>query len=223
MNYVSSENKYAIFFLASREILVQSIHFDNHVQFTTMFVLTLPQEFELDSPHLSLSHDNTHLIVYNTNGSILSYKWNGDIQKDETQYVYQECAIRHQFVVDDVMGSDCLSLEQQKQFEAENERKIQVQNRKAEILEIFAKLKNEFAKIKDQNAELPSRFQLGAEAFEIDERITKDLEMRTEQKFQVIQAELQRKIEKMRKQAERMEYLYLSHLEHWPVSITGFR
>lgn len=145
-------------------------------------------------------------------------------EKQRTQYTYAPCSIEHNFVDDVAGGLACsMTLEQQKQCEAENERKVQVQRQKAEILEIITKLKNDFAAIKDQNCKLPPKFRLEMDAFEIDKRITNDLEQRTEEKFQIIQSELQKKINKMRKQAERMENLYLNRLEHWPVAITGFR
>lgn len=189
---------------------------------TKVFALTLPQDFELDSIGIEFSYDGAHLIVYNSSGSILSYKWHKDTGEAETQYVYKECSMNHQFV-EDISDSVCMSLEQQRQFEAENAHKVQVQRRKAEILEIIAKLKNEFAAIKDQNSKFPVQFRMDDEFFEIDKRLTENLNKKTQEKFQIIQAELQTKIDKMRRQAERMEQLYLDHLEHWPISITGFR
>lgn len=170
-----------------------------------------------------LSSDKINLIVYNnSSGSILRYKLNLGGKNAENACAYERCAIEHQ-VVDENAIANCLSLEQQKQLELENNRKIEVQKRKAEVLEIIAKLKNEFAAIKIQNAKLPCRFQLDASAFEIDRRITDDLEWRTRQKFKTIQAELLKKIEEIRTQADRMQHIYLDNLEHWPITITGFR
>lgn len=171
---------------------------------------------------MMFSYDNTNLIIFNSSGSILSYKWEMATNKNEISTVFKPCVIEHEFVDENTI-SICLSLEQQKQLELESNRKIQVQNRKAEIMDFIAKLKNEFNSIKEKNRQLPERFQLTKEAFDIDKRINDDLEYRTQEKFKVIQNELQRKINKMRSQAERMEHIYLDNLQHWPITITGFR
>lgn len=138
----------------------------------------------------------------------------------KTSNYYTPCVIKHQFADINVDG---LSLEQQKQFEEENHRKIAIQKRKTEVLEIIGQLKNEFTEIKERNDKLPEKFRQNTAAFEIDKRITDDLEQRTQQKFRAIQNELRRKIEKIRTHAERMEHLYLDNLEHWPITLTGFR
>lgn len=182
----------------------------------------MPQNFELESTYMLVTSDKMNLIVYNSIGSMLRYKLKLATENVESTYVYEPCTIEHQPLNEDVF-INCLSLEQQKQLELENHRKIQVQKRKAEILEIIAKLKNELAAIKDQNIKLPHKFQLSAASFEIDKRIKDDLEWRTQQKFKTIQAELLKKIDKIRTQAERMENIYLENLEHWPITITGFR
>lgn len=192
------------------------------IKFTRVYTLEMPQNFELESTYMTITSDRMNLIVYNSNGSMLRYKLKLANENIESTYVYEPCTIEHQLLNEDGF-TNCLSLEQQKQLELENKRKIQVQKRKAEILEIIAKLKNELAAIKDQNTKLPQKFQLSTASFEIDKRIKDDLEWRTQQKFKTIQAELLKKIDKIRTQAERMENIYLENLEHWPITITGFR
>lgn len=176
----------------------------------------------MESPCIDSCIDTGSLIVFNNYGTILYYTWNTPIKQKQNAYVYVPCPIDHSFI-DDTIRSDGLSLEQQKRSEKENNRKMQVQKRKAEVLEIIAKLKNEFTAIKDRNSQLPNNYQLDAASFEIDKRITEDLEQRTQQKFKAIQIELQKRIDKIRTQAERMEHLYLDNLEHWPITLTGFR
>lgn len=171
---------------------------------------------------MMFSYDNTNLIIFNANGSILSYKWGMASNKNKMSTVYKPCEIEHEFIDENTI-SICLSLEQQKQLELESNRKIQVQKRKAEIMDFIAELKNEFSSIKEKNKQLPERFRLPNDAFDIDKRINDDLEYRTQEKFKVIQNELQRKINRMRSQAERMEYIYLDNLQHWPITITGLR
>lgn len=206
----------------SGELSVERFSYNDSVQFTNIFTLELPHDFELDSIYMIFSSDKANLIVYNSNGSILRYKLKLTTDMVENVSIYKPCTKVHE-IVDEHTILNCLSLEQQKQLELENHRKIQVQQRKAEILEIIAKLKHEFVAIKNENTKLPGKFQLDAREFEIDKRITDDLEWRTQQKFKTIQAELLKKIDKIRTQAERMEQIYLEHLEHWPITITGFR
>lgn len=214
---------FVIFCLATGEISVERFDYGTVIQFTNVYALEMPQEFDLNSVCMTVTSDKANLIIYNSSGSILRYKLKlTNEDTDEITSVYKPCSIEHQ-LVDETATVNCLSLEQQKQVELENIRKIHVQQRKAEILEIIGKLKNEFAAIKHENAQLPQKFQLDATAFEIDKRIRDDLQWRTQQKFKTIQAELLRKIDKIRMQAERMEHIYLDNLEHWPITITGFR
>lgn len=211
-----------IFCLIHGELSVQQVEFHQRTSFTNLFSLSLPQICEMESPRITFNNERTNLIVYNPGGYILSYKWKMATKMMKTSFYYTPCVIKHQFVDDDV-SADCLSLEQQKQFEEENNRKIAIQKRKTEVLEIIGKLKNEIAEIKERNDKLPEKFRLNAASFEIDERITDDLEQRTQQKFKAIRNELQRKVDKIRTHAERMEHLYLDDLEHWPITLAGFR
>ncbi|XP_055326896.1 uncharacterized protein LOC129580473 [Sitodiplosis mosellana] len=221
--YVIFDNGIVFFCLTSGKISVERFNYGEAILFTDIFTLEMPRDFELESVHMLFTTDKMNLIVYNnSSGSILRYNLKLRSQNAENSNVYERCTVEHQ-LVDESAITNCLSLEQQKQLELENNRKIQVQKRKAEVLEIIAKLKNEFAAVKIKHAKLPSKFHLNATAFEIDRRITDDLKWRTQQKFKTIQAELLKKIEKIRTQADRMQQIYLDNLEHWPITITGFR
>lgn len=203
-------------------ISVERIESREATRFANVDELALPNDFEMEFVRMCFSCDSTNLIIYNSSGSILCYKWKLATTILEKNNNYQRCMIDHQPVGEDIM-KNCLSLEQQQQVEFEIKRKIHTQQRKVGILEIVSKLKNEFASIKDQNEKLPRKFQLSAEEFEIDKRINNDLEWRTQQKFEVIQRELQPKIDEIRTQAEKMEHIYLDNLVHWPITITGFK
>lgn len=213
-----------VFCHANAHLLVQQIDFNQPYKFSHIYSIMLPQNFEINGPCLTLSSNMKNVIVSNLCGLILNYELNLGIKStQQMSCAYTPCRISHAFIDDDDFTSDDLSLEQQKQLEAEQIRKMCVQKRKTEILEIIAKLKNEFIEIKHRNSQLPEQFRLDETAFEIDKRITEDLEQKTQQKFHSIQIELQRKIDRIRHQAERMEHLYLDNLEHWPVILTGFR
>lgn len=207
---------------ANGEVSVERILSHQPTRLERIHTLSLPQDFEMQSSRMNFSFDHTNLIIHSASGFILCYKWKLAVEKLEKNYSYQRCMIEHQIVDEDSVVT-CLSLEEQKCVELENQRKAQYQQRKTEILEIISKLKNDFAIIKYRNNELPEKFQLNAADFEIDKRITEDLEWRTQQKFKVIQRELQKKIDRIREHAERMEHIYLDNLEHWPITITAFR
>lgn len=224
-NYFS-DKEFAIFCRAteefSGELSVEKIECHNPVRFSNVCSLHLSTDYDMPCPRIDFSNHSKHFIIYDSCGAILSYSWNVSENRDEDASVYKPCLIEHRFI-DDNITSDCLSLEQQKQFEEELRRKAQVRERKTEMLEKIAKLKNEFIAIKEKNNELPEKYRLPAAAFDIDKRIIDDLKWRTAQKFKAIQGEMQRKIDRIRTQAERMEHIYLDNLEHWPIIITGFR
>lgn len=220
--YICSDDEYVIFCHADSQLLVQRYEFNQSNRFTIVHSLKISNSLGMESPRMDSCINTGTLIVFNSSGTILHYKWTMQIKQQQSEYVYVPCPIDHRFV-DEMIRSDDLSLEQQKRFEKENNRKAQVQQRKAEVLEIIAKLKHEFTAIKDRNSQLPSNYQLDAASFEIDKRITEDLEQKTQQKFKAIQIELQKRIDKIRTQAERMEHLYLDNLKHWPITLTGFR
>lgn len=217
------DNEYAVFCRTDGVLSVHHMNFNQTTRFFPVFSIKMPSNFELNAPRAIFNNDASILIVYNSLGSILRYKWKANNGTCEQQPpVYVPCQLIHQYC-DEGFDCDVLSLEQQKQFEVEDQRKIQIQKRKTDLLEIIAKLKNQFNEIKDRNNTLPKKYQLDAASFDIDKRITDDLEQRKQQKFQAIQTDLRYKIDKIRHQAERMEHLYLDNLEHWPITITGFR
>lgn len=211
-----------MFCLANGKLSVQRVNFHQSTRFSPVFSIEMPSDFEMQSRRIIFNRNTSILIVYNSLGSILRYKWKTMIETEQESYNYAPCQINHQFC-DESFGSDAYSLEQLKQFEVENNRKIQVQKRKTELLEIIAKLKNQFNEIKERNSKLPEKYQLDEAAFELDKRITDDFEKRKQEKLTTIRSELQQKIEKIRHQAERMEHLYLDNLEHWPITLAGFR
>lgn len=216
------DNEHIVFCRNDGELSVQRVNFNQSTRFSYVFSIQMPSNFEINAPRLIFNRNTSILIVYNSHGSILRYKWKTVDETIQKAYIYAPCQIDHQFCDED-FGSNKSSLEQQKQFEVENNRKVQLQKRKTELLEIIARLKNQFIEIKDRNSKLPKKYQLDDDSFEIDRRITDDLEQKKQQKFKAIQYELQRKIDKIRHQAERMEHLYLDNLEHWPITLTGFR
>lgn len=220
--FLIRDSEYVVFCRTNGELSVQRVNINQSIRFSHVFSIGMPSYFELNTPRLIFHRDSSNLFIYNSLGSILRYKWKTAMEMEQTAYMYARCPINHQFC-DENFRSDILSLEQQKQFEVESKRKIQLQKRKRELLEIVARLKYQFNDIKDRNGRLPQKYQLNDDAFEIDKRITNDLEHRKQHKFKAIQDELQRKIDKIRHQAERMEHLYLDNLEHWPISLTGFR
>lgn len=217
------DNEHVVFCQINGELSVHCVNFNQSTRFLHVFSIEMPLNFELNAPRLLFNRTTSVLFVYNSHGSILRYKWK-TINETTTQeaYIYLPCQINHQYC-DENFDANVPSLEQQKQFHVENVRKVQMQHRKTEMLEIIARLKNQFIEIKDRNSKLPEKYQLDDAVFEIDKRVTNDLEQRKQQKFKAIQSELQRKIDKIRHQAERMEHLYLDNLEHWPIMLTGFR
>lgn len=220
-SHFCSDEYFVILCHADRQISIQKYDFNQSTRFSSVFSLSMPHNFDMESPRMNFNSKTSSLIVYNASGSILYYKWEA-IENKQIECNYAMCSINHQFV-DESFTSDGLSLNQKLQLNVENERKIQLQKRKAVQVSAIADLKNSLNRIKSLNSELPDEYQLDAASFEIDKRITADLEQRTERKFKAIQTELQRKIDKIRMQAIRMEHLYLDNLEHWPITLTGFR
>lgn len=116
-----------------------------------------------------------------------------------------------------------LSLEQQKQIEVENNRKAEVEARKLKIIEMFTNLREEFQGIRMENEKLPEKFRLSEDCFDVDSRITDDLERKANLDFENMQSEMHEKINRLKQHTDRIDNAFLSNIEHWPTVLTGFR
>lgn len=163
------------------------------------------------------SSNDEYLIIHNRSGHIILYRWCVDSQVT----IHNEpCTLKH-FV--DNFGSVALSLEQQKQIEVENCRKAKIEAKKMKINETFTNLKTEFKALKQRNDELPNEFRLPDDFFEIDGRITADMERKAQIEMENLQNEMFKKINRLKQHAEHIEKAYMSNIEHWPTVLTGFR
>lgn len=135
---------------------------------------------------------------------------------------HRKCVKNHSNVYDDI-DPNHLSLEQQKQIELEKYHMDKMNSRKKEILKIFEKLKNEFNEIKERNNVLPARFRLPQESFEIDERISEDIQKNAQNELRLMEEEMKSKIDSIKSYGKRIEHALLGNIVHWPTTLCGFR
>lgn len=220
---IFSEATHLVLGLSNGKIAVELINFDNENRLSNIFVFDIAHDFGMQCPYFCFSFDCSNLIVFNANGTILCFNWNYIPAKNQIFYAYKPCVSTHHSSIEYETDSDNLTLEQQKQKEVEKREIKRIEARKAELSQTIANLKREFDIIKDRNDKLPKKFQLPLTEFDIDQRINDEMEQKAEIALKKMRDEMQKKIVAIKSRAERIEHVFLDNLEHWPITLKGFR
>lgn len=208
--------------LLVKNFKIEEPDFDRDNLWSRQFFIPDNIPLDLDIFSFILTSDAEYLIAYNQTGSILMYKWETDSKPSQIPFHNKACDVKHTHI-DDTFDSTLLSLEQQKHVEVENNRKAEIESNRMKIREIFDNLKIEFKALKRRNNDLPNEYRLPEDAFEIDSRITEDFQQKTNAELNSMRNEMNMKINRLKQCHERIQKAYLSNVEHWPTTLTGFR
>lgn len=202
---------------------MQDINFDSSPRLTTKFCIPSTNEIKIQPNGLCFTNDYQRLLSFEANGCIACFEWNmKPTNHVPISYTFQKCSRAH-VTIPDISDPDRLSLEQQKRNEMQNIRKEKMSLHKTEIMKIFEKLKSEFSEIKERNNKLPVRFQLPLESFEIDRRISEDLQKMALNELTSMREAMKNKIDFIEAHGKRIHGAFLSNVEHWPTILRGFR
>lgn len=126
-------------------------------------------------------------------------------------------------IVPDIVDAKFLSLEQQKAKDDYDRRMAIANNRKNAVLAVIKTHQLEFDKLMQRNEELLPSQKIPLSEFELDPRITADLEKQFENEMALLKRKAAYDVEKAKLGVEKLKSFYLKPLETFPIEVPGLR
>lgn len=116
-----------------------------------------------------------------------------------------------------------ISLEQEKLLAIAKANAERVNRKKSQILEMINALRMEFELINERNSRLPESMRLSEKDFEIDSRITDDIQAEIHRQMEKEHFEHLIEMNKIRSQWSKIDSVLLNNVECWAISLVGVR
>lgn len=126
-------------------------------------------------------------------------------------------------VVPDIVDATFLSLEQQKAKDDYDRRMAIANDRKNAVLAVIQTHQQEFDKLMQRNEVLPPSQKIPLSEFELDPRITADLDTQFGNEMALLQRKAAYDIEKVKLGVAKLKDFYLKPLETFPIEVPGLR
>lgn len=124
---------------------------------------------------------------------------------------------------DDICDTNRLSLEQEKTMAVAQANAERANRKKSDILEMINSLRIEFEVVNERNLRLPQSMQLSETDFEIDSRITDDIQAEIEHHMEADRVEHTAEMNKIRLQWSKIDTVLLNNVNCWAISLIGIR
>lgn len=124
---------------------------------------------------------------------------------------------------EDICDANRLSLEQEKSMAVAQVNAARANRKKSDILEKINSLRIEFEMLNERNSSLPVSMQLSEKDFEIDSRITNDIQAEIERDIEADRIEYFAEMNKIRLQWSRIDTVLLNNVDCWAISLIGIR
>lgn len=187
-----------------------------------LFTTDILINYDLHHPMYYLSPNGFDIFVFNKEEAIHRLRMRSipyEHYVAEPCNVYKSCMIQHSLLQND---ENMLTLEERKQIVTENERVAREDATKTELSRMCSELGKSLNRVKALNSELPQKYGLGSADFEIDRRITTELQQNMDHKLLVMQKEIRATINGISAHNKRIRDALLHCLDHWPFVVRGF-
>lgn len=172
---------------------------------------------------LCFSYDENYIFSCGHDGNIFSYKLNPQFCKRKEDVSERTLITSSLIEVQDFNSHSCLSLEELKVKE-ESDRKLQiiVDNRR-NLTDKLDGLRQRFLVLMERNARLPYSQRIPRNAFEIDARITANLESIHGSEEDLIRQQLAFHVERSRMAMVKLKQYFTDLIDLFPIQIKGIR
>lgn len=127
------------------------------------------------------------------------------------------------FETEDICDTHRLSLEQEKSVAVAQVNAKRANKKKSDILEMINSLRIEFEVVNERNSRLPESMQLSKKDFEIDSRITDDIQAEIERHIEADRVEHFTEMNKIRLQWSKIDTVLLNNVDCWAISLIAVR
>lgn len=169
---------------------------------------------------ITFSFDRSFLFSSGEDGNLFQYKWNGDkVSRDVAPHPWIPI---EELPDDDAAGDEeLLSSEEEKRKRNADERHLICDVEKKKVITVLEEYKERFSKIWEQNESLSESQRLPEEAFELDQRITEDLNSSIERRTKTAQREMEYDVEKVQIAVKKLKSYFTDCLDLFPVKVLG--
>lgn len=168
---------------------------------------------------LRFSCDETQFFSAGVDGNLFVYT-----TKSMVKYVRPAKASDIDYPeTEDICDANRLSLEQEKLLAIAKANAERANRKKSQILEMINALRMEFELVNERNSRLPESMRLGEKDFEIDSRITDDIQAEIDRQMKKDHIEHHIEMNKIRSQWSKIDWVLLNNVECWAISLLGVR
>lgn len=171
---------------------------------------------------IAISFDHNYLFTAGSDGNLFSYKWNG-FKEGATYPTIRHTITPFEGIPEEELDSEMLSFEQIRRKHNDDQRHTICDANKNRVLESLAKLKETFGQVWSRNVALPQSQRILDGCFELDERITRDLQESVERKLKLAQRKMTYDVEKAKISVSKLKRHLVDPLDTFPITVLGLR
>lgn len=171
---------------------------------------------------IAFSHDWDQLFTSGGDGNLFQYQWRGWKGERGSR---SPAAYTPAVGISDEPSDDqnMLSSEEEKRKKNDDERHLVCDAEKKKVLAVLEEYKQRFRVIWEQNHSLPESQRLDDRAFELDPRITDDLNATLERKMKMAQREMEFDVERTQIGVRKLKSYFIEPLDSFPIQVLGIR
>lgn len=226
LNYFSFHNlfrspSFLIFGLSNGMIRVTRIKEDDPSDLSDYWQLGMHDNTDGVVTSIVFSYDREYLFTSGSDGNLFQYQWKGE----RTEYNIPRCPEEWIPIpnIDDGDDEKMLSSEEEKRKTNADERHTVCDAEKRKVLNVLAECKERFNRIWEQNQSLAESQRLEESVFELDPRITEDLNATLERKMKMAQREMEYDVERTQIAVRKLKSYFIDSLDSFPIQVLGIR
>lgn len=174
---------------------------------------------------IAFTFDSEYVFTSGNDGNLFQYKWNGGMDEDhvENHGTAETCLPVEEIDDDGKADQELLSLEEEKRKLNDDQRHTICDANKKKVLTVLEEYKSKFIRIWGQNQSLTESQRLDESAFELDKRITDDLNETLDKKMKMAQREMEYDVERARIGVRKLMDYFINPLDSFPIRVLGIR
>lgn len=209
--------------MASGCIRVNQLSSDDPPQFVEIQSLQMHESENGLITSLALNSMQSKFFSAGTDGNLFVYKLLSKNSKQVNPFDAADVAPNDYKEIEDICDPNCLSLEQEKLKMIALANAERVNQDKSNILEKINLLRMEFELAYERNSRLPEQLRLSGEQFEIDPRITEDIQNAIARDMERDRIEYQTEMDRIQSKWRQVNAVLMDNVECWAISLFAIR
>ncbi|XP_076652358.1 cilia- and flagella-associated protein 44 isoform X2 [Halictus rubicundus] len=198
------------------ELCVCRLKIEDPLDFTDYWILPIHDYYNGHMSKMLLSYDKKMLLTCGYDGNIFSFTINCDTVDESIDVPVVKDSLPLPKNIDD-LEEDYPSLEEVITQMEQNRIISTAEKKKEEVLQIIRGLVEEYVEIINRNKKLSPSQQISH--FELDPRITEDLEQHLKEQIALMQRKLEFQVEKSRLELEKLMDHFITPITHLPFAV----